>query len=568
MKAERHKMVELDDDKHLVNEPPPDAEYWSDKNRKVAEQTRDTRTNLEKMSKGEASPSEKNQNKDATEVGGEEDKTHQLENSEQTSLEKKNLQPTAHDGSKDKAIGLKNGVMSQDGKEGQSGDRGQGGKPGALSMRNSAGRGAPGAEASPNVAPSGANDDAPAVAMSATPGEGGPAGRAGREGTAGKSGKRGPKLDIDQSQYQRIVGDDKMHDEAELAKRQTSHHKGRWEAKLDRIHQSLENFTPEVKPGNQTALGTRAAPFAVYIARMHRKIHELWGFGFLADLDGKSSSDPMNDKKLEVTLEIVINPDGTIDKTSIFRPSGVLTFDVAAIDSVESAGPYEETPKEIRSPNGKVYLHWAFHRDERQCTPYFADPFILDNAPAPGQDGAQKTGLPEPGEENAQRHRGGPEKISRNPGSPTEPGANMQHITGGDPAATARANANMPTPDDPSAQDVALRWANAFEGGRLDELVAVSSTPFTSAGAVVADDAGKLTAVWRNILDEIPARRIKEWKLLSAGGYRAVFGHLPKGEDVTGTSRLYLAVRVGSDWLTMDVVQGGDGKYHVTGMSR
>jgi TonB family protein len=357
-----------------------------------------------------------------------------------------------------------------------------------------------------------------------------------------------------------------MHDEVELAKRQTSHKKGRWEAKLDRIHQSLENFTPEVKPGNQTALGTRASPFGVYIARMHRKIHELWGFGFLADLDGKSASNPMNDKKLEVTLEIVINADGTVDKTTIVKPSGVLTFDVAAIDAVESAGPYEETPKEIRSPNGKVYMHWAFHRDERQCTPYFADPFILDNAPPPGTDGA-KSGLPEPSEEIARRKH---EKLQRAPGSPDQSGAVMPHVSApmGDAKATAQANAQAPNPDDPAAQDCALRWANAWENGDVDAMVAASATPFNSAGTVVADDAGKLATVWHNILGEVPARRIKEWKLLSAGGYRAVFGHLPKGEDVDGVSRLYLAVRVGNDWLTMDVTRAADGKYHVTGMSR
>ena len=47
---------------------------------------------------------------------------------------------------------------------------------------------------------------------------------------------------------------------------------------------ALENFIPEVKPGNQTALNTRAAPFAAYIARMHRSIHKLWGFGELEDV--------------------------------------------------------------------------------------------------------------------------------------------------------------------------------------------------------------------------------------------------------------------------------------------
>src|SRR5262249_50971919 len=185
---------------------------------------------------------------------------------------------------------------------------------------------------------------------------------------------------------------------------------------MEQIHAALENFTPEVKPGSQTALGTRAAPFAVFIARMHRKIHELWGFGFLETLDDKGASNPMNDRKLEVTLEIVLNSDGSLDKATIVKTSGVLTFDVAAIDVLQNAGPFESPPEAIRSGNGKIYMHWAFHRDERQCSPYFADPFILDNA-GPGQE--QQRGLPEPANAVAeQRRQRRAEKISRN-ASPT-----------------------------------------------------------------------------------------------------------------------------------------------------
>ena len=59
---------------------------------------------------------------------------------------------------------------------------------------------------------------------------------------------------------------------------------------------ALENFIPEVKPGNQTALNTRAAPFAAFIARMHRSIHKLWGFGFLEDWDELPGSSPLNNR--------------------------------------------------------------------------------------------------------------------------------------------------------------------------------------------------------------------------------------------------------------------------------
>ena len=50
-----------------------------------------------------------------------------------------------------------------------------------------------------------------------------------------------------------------------MARRKMSKRRGRWERKMTAIRSSLENFNSEVKVGNQTALKTRAAPFAVYI---------------------------------------------------------------------------------------------------------------------------------------------------------------------------------------------------------------------------------------------------------------------------------------------------------------
>jgi TonB family protein len=147
------------------------------------------------------------------------------------------------------------------------------------------------------------------------------------------------------------------------------------------VQSSLENFIPEVRPGNQTALNTRAAPFAVFIARMHRSIHALWGFQQLEDWDELPSSSPLNNQNLLTVLEIALNPDGTVDKITIVRASGYLPYDTAAIDTAFTAGPYPEPPREIRSANGKIYVHWSFYRDGRQCSPAYVDYFILNNPP-------------------------------------------------------------------------------------------------------------------------------------------------------------------------------------------
>src|SRR5205823_2514708 len=135
---------------------------------------------------------------------------------------------------------------------------------------------------------------------------------------------------------------EKQRHEAALA--QSSHKKGRYDrylAKLGAMRSSIENFTLDVKPGNQAELGTRASPFAGYITSMHRQIHKLFAFGFLADIESKFGKTPYDDPNLWTKLEIVVNPDGSVDKVSIARSSGVTGFDVAAIDSVMSAAPFQ-----------------------------------------------------------------------------------------------------------------------------------------------------------------------------------------------------------------------------------
>jgi TonB family protein len=203
--------------------------------------------------------------------------------------------------------------------------------------------------------------------------------------------RRGPQLQLDYQDYDRIygqqadrerrLGTDALGDGGGGGREQSSWRKGRWAARQAAMRSALENFIPEVRPGNQTALNTRAYPFARYLTEMHRSIHKLWGFGFLQDLDNKSPANPMNDRKLVTKVEVVLLADGRVDSVSIARSSGNLTFDIAASDVVIAAGPFPAPPEAIRSKNGKVYLHWSFHRDDRQCATSGVEPFILDNPP-------------------------------------------------------------------------------------------------------------------------------------------------------------------------------------------
>ena len=458
------RMVEVPDENE-VEQAPEDATHLSDKNRDVAEETAATETNLEKELKGDQAPSVKSDDTTSPEIGGPDDKIAQLEDttSEWNALDRS----SDHSGEAEVASGQVVGETGDDGEDGEGATR----EPGLMAMRGIDGRGR---------------------LLDDKPGDGKKPGRKGAPGLH-------RKLDLDD--YERIVGKDEAEKERVLARAKMSARKGRWERKLEAIKSSLENFTPDVRPGNQTALKTRAHPFAVYVARMHRRIHELWGFGFLADLDGKSSSHELNDFDLFTVIELAVNPDGTVHKTTIAKTSGKLTFDVAAIDTILSAAPYEETPEAIRSVDGRVYLRWGFYRNWRQCGTFNVEPYILTEIPGgaePLDDGAALAGTVR--------------KKPRRGDQPVTPAPTGDGATPKPPPAT----------DNRAASYAANMWVAGFTSGSTARMMRVTALPLKAGGRVAAATQPDLQSVYEQLLVETGTMR--DWKLLTPSEFTARSG--------------------------------------------
>ncbi len=202
--------------------------------------------------------------------------------------------------------------------------------------------------------------------------------------------------------YASTFGDD-AETAAAVAKQERSKHKGKFTERNERVFSALENFIDEVTPDNQTELNTRAAPFAQFITRMHRQIHEKWAFGFLTQMDTSFRDSPMNDLKLVAKLEIVLDGEGNVDKIAMVRTSGITGFDGAAISAVYAAAPFPTPPTAILSGNGKVYLHWKFHRNGDACGTPGVNYFILDNG---DKSGSKKAPPPRSSHANATPARG------------------------------------------------------------------------------------------------------------------------------------------------------------------
>ena len=142
-----------------------------------------------------------------------------------------------------------------------------------------------------------------------------------------------------------------------------------WRENEEAMRASLENFLPHVEPGNHTSVNAQAADHASYIARMHRTIHANWGNGFLPRLSNNfSNTHPLNDMSLKTVVEIVIDADdGEVVETGRVEPSGNEMFDAEALNVSRNIGDQPDPPDSIVSPDGNVYIHWTYWRDERQC---------------------------------------------------------------------------------------------------------------------------------------------------------------------------------------------------------
>ncbi len=394
---------------------------------------------------------------------------------------------------------------------------------------------------------------------------------------SGRSG--GPQsgqsqLALKHSQYDQIVGQELAESERRagaLAERPRV--PNRWDRLLEKqnlIRSALENFLPNVRVGNQSELGTRKHPFAAFIATMHRQIHRYWGDGFLADLDRKTGRDAYPES-LEAAIEIVVRNDGVLDHMTIAHHSGSLPFDTAALDAVMSAAPFPAPPDAIKSRDGKVYLTWHFHRDERQCHPNYVDMHILTTPPKAAPTPGKAAPAPEkPGETGrlrlAQVGGGGPSKPAPSPPSPTASGsvgAGSGGNKGAEPVAAAAASPARTTVPE-AARQVAERWLAAFQKSEVGWLVGLSGLPFTAGGKPVADDGPALRAFYRELTAEEPGPG-GSLKLYTPEQIRSRLGRLPAGADEPDMVFAYIDLRGDDLVLLLAPTERG---FSVVGLNR
>jgi TonB family protein len=207
------------------------------------------------------------------------------------------------------------------------------------------------------------------------------AGQAARRGQDAVAAANGRKIQVSWSAFEATFGAEQLAQDRlpKEAKRRGAGREKRWEE----FRAAIENYIVGAKPGNSTALNAAADPFAAYLAAFHRNLHAEFAHEFLASLPALGE---LADTNLVTKVEIVVNPDGSLDRVGVVKSSGNMMYDFGAFNAVQRGAPYPPPPEKIRSPDGRVYIVWALRRDESQCGTWNAEPYILKNPPRSPKD--------------------------------------------------------------------------------------------------------------------------------------------------------------------------------------
>lgn len=206
----------------------------------------------------------------------------------------------------------------------------------------------------------------------------------------------GANINLNFAGLEAAVGQDKLKQErAADGEARRAKHRGATEKEGLDWRAAVENYQPGVKPGNQTSLNTAASAFATYLNTMHNRIHPIFAEEFLASLSSLPPGHKFNEHLVTFVEVVLGKDDGKIVRTGVTKASGSTAFDLIAVSSARRAGPFGKPPDAIVSYDGKVYIHWEFHRDPYDaCSSRNARPYLL-KAP---ENKTETTPTPKPAE--------------------------------------------------------------------------------------------------------------------------------------------------------------------------
>ena len=147
-----------------------------------------------------------------------------------------------------------------------------------------------------------------------------------------------------------------------------------------RLKQAYNPEGPVIGRGEMGNAVQNIASVSEYIAKMHDQIHIQWAYTFLIYLDTHPSMDPtLTHPNISAEVEITLDSYGKVLDVRFVHASGVTMYDSEAVNVAWHSSPGLPLPKEMRSVDGKAYVHWTFWRDTRQCGVFGVKVYTLDH---------------------------------------------------------------------------------------------------------------------------------------------------------------------------------------------
>jgi|JI10StandDraft_1071094.scaffolds.fasta_scaffold284164_2 TonB family protein len=121
------------------------------------------------------------------------------------------------------------------------------------------------------------------------------------------------------------------------------------------LNQSMtSNYLPEISIGSETLLNTKEFAFHTFYIRMKREIEGFW------HPDRALSVNQAMHGTYITSVTVVLDEQGYLIQTHIYKSSGIVQLDKEAIDSIEKASPFPNPPKELMSDDKRIRVNWNF----------------------------------------------------------------------------------------------------------------------------------------------------------------------------------------------------------------
>lgn len=118
----------------------------------------------------------------------------------------------------------------------------------------------------------------------------------------------------------------------------------------------------EMKVGDFTVLNTDAHLFYTFFARIKDQIRFRWVRQVENSIESLRIRDihSQTQSTWNTQIEVVLDRHGNYLSSAVMKPSGMPSFDKAALVAFKEGAPFPNPPREMIKEDGKIYLDYAF----------------------------------------------------------------------------------------------------------------------------------------------------------------------------------------------------------------